>query len=259
MGDQDRELGERLVRHHARVRAVHLKLGFPMQNNIQMPFRRAGVLSQDGKSQEAKIANLPLTAAELPKEVLKHFGPLGAEIMRQSYSEHLKLGSQGRSVSSAPKQEMIDIILAMRNIQNFDRKIQNAEIIKKLNENKELLKKELKGLQLHKKHFQNVPSEHAGNKQSLKNRIIATMKHLPELEARVQHLREELNKETEQRLRPYLGESLLVGAEPYQIRIIIMVRALLDEMVEEMLDDYLKRDPESSGTTELNRTLLLEF
>ncbi|XP_030048063.1 uncharacterized protein LOC115462188 [Microcaecilia unicolor] len=208
-----------------------------------MPFHRSSAVLQDGKLHEAKI-----TAKELPKEVEKHFGPSGAEILRQSYSEHLTLGHHGSSMVSPPKQEMIDRILAIRNIQHFDRKIQNAEIIKKLNENKELLKKELKELQQQKKYFQKVhtvSSQQTENKRLLQSRIISTMKHLPDLEMRVQNLREELYRKTEQKLRPYLGESVLVGAEPYQIRDINMVRALLDEMVEELMDDYLKREPES--------------
>ncbi|XP_039395329.1 uncharacterized protein LOC120405691 isoform X1 [Mauremys reevesii] len=82
------------------------------------------------------------------------------------------------------------------------------------------------------------------NKSTLQNRIHSTMERLPELEARVQNLREELYREDEKKLRPYVGESLSVAAEPYQLQDMKMVQELLGEMVEDLMDDYIIHVPQ---------------
>ncbi|XP_025054138.1 uncharacterized protein LOC102382794 isoform X1 [Alligator sinensis] len=103
------------------------------------------------------------------------------------------------------------------------------------------------------------------NKGTLQSRIHSTVENLPELEARGQNLRGELYMEREKKLRPYIGESLTVGAEPYQLRDMKMVQDILDEVVEELMDDYLRHVPlgiqpgyEKDKRTKINQETSLE-
>ncbi|XP_053884890.1 uncharacterized protein LOC128837650 isoform X2 [Malaclemys terrapin pileata] len=142
---------------------------------------------------------------------------------------------------------MIDNILARRSIQRLEKKRQTVKMIKKLNEEKVCLEKMLQELQLEKKSFRHdfkVSPRDMENKRTLQNRIHSTMECLPELEARVQNLREELHREDEKKLRPYIGESLSVAAEPYQLQDMKMVQELLGEMVENLMDDYIIHVPQ---------------
>ncbi|KYO45993.1 hypothetical protein Y1Q_0021590 [Alligator mississippiensis] len=118
---------------------------------------------------------------------------------------------------------MIDNILARRSVQQHEMKKQRDEMKKKLNEEKVQLEKVLKKLQLEKKMFGKVSYQDRENKGTLQSRIHSTVENLPELEARVQNLRGELYIEREKKLRPYIGESLTVGAEPYQLQDMKMV------------------------------------
>ncbi|XP_067387279.1 uncharacterized protein [Emydura macquarii macquarii] len=82
------------------------------------------------------------------------------------------------------------------------------------------------------------------NKCTLQSRIHSMMENLPKLEAGVQNLREELYREDEKKLRPYVVESSSVGTEPYQLQDMKMVQELLGEMVEKLMDDYITHVPQ---------------
>ncbi|CAM4548714.1 unnamed protein product [Lepidochelys olivacea] len=151
---------------------------------------------------------------------------------------------------------MIDYILARRSIQRLDKKKQTVKMIKKRNEEKVCLEKMLQELQLEKKSFRHdfkVSPRDMENKGTLQNQIHSTMECLPELEARVQNLSlnddmllygEECYREHQKKLRPYIGESLSVGAEPYQLRDMKMVQELLGEMVDDLINDYIIHVPQ---------------
>ncbi|CAM5108981.1 unnamed protein product [Eretmochelys imbricata] len=142
---------------------------------------------------------------------------------------------------------MIDYILARRSIQWLEKKKQTVKMIKKRNEEKVCLEKMLQELQLEKKSFRHdfkVSPRDMENKGTLQNQIHSTMECLPELEARVQNLREECYREDQKKLRPYVGESLSVGAETYQLRDMKMVQELLGEMVEDLINDYIIHVPQ---------------
>nr|XP_042697823.1 uncharacterized protein LOC112058949 isoform X5 [Chrysemys picta bellii]XP_042697824.1 uncharacterized protein LOC112058949 isoform X6 [Chrysemys picta bellii] len=248
MSDPARELDQPQPPDHAGVQAVYQKLVLLTKHNLKIPsFHKYNTPFSDGDLQPAKIVDHYLTGKELYKEIKKYYGLSGVDLVRQIYSEHLLEGNQSNAAVSLPSQRMIDNILARRSIQRLEKKKQTVKTIKKLNEEKVCLEKMLQELQLEKKSFRHdfkVSPRDMENKRTLQNRIHATMECLPELEARVQNLREELHREDEKKLRPYIGESLSVAAEPDQLQDMKMVQELLGEMVENLMDDYIIHVPQ---------------
>ncbi|XP_034628226.1 uncharacterized protein LOC117878239 [Trachemys scripta elegans] len=249
MSDPARELDQPQPPDHAGVQAVYQKLVLLTKHNLKIPsfHKYNNTPFSDGDLQPAKIVDHYLTGKELYKEIKKCYGLSGVDLVRQIYSEHLLEGNQSNAAVSLPSQRMIDNILARRSIQRLEKKRQTVKMIKKLNEEKVCLEKMLQELQLEKKSFRHdfkVSPRDMENKRTLQNRIHSTMECLPELEARVQNLREELHREDEKKLRPYIGESLSVAAEPYQLQDMKMVQELLGEMVENLMDDYIIHVPQ---------------
>ncbi|XP_078535081.1 uncharacterized protein LOC144821761 [Lissotriton helveticus] len=239
MAYQDR--GQWLEKHQAHIRAVRQKLGLTTHPNVKVPPSQNVLINRSSK---AALIDLYLYGKELPKEVEKQSGQSGVESLKQGYAEILRISHQSSSASSTPKQRLIDTVLARRSIERFDKKEIDEEVIRKLNEEKEELKKELAKLQLQMKHFTNAPPQDAGNRTTLESRIASTKARLPALESRVQLLRVEQSKKEEERLRPYLKTSTLPGAQSHRPQDVEMVRELLSQVVEEVMDDYLRRVPE---------------
>ncbi|XP_069057461.1 uncharacterized protein [Pleurodeles waltl] len=239
MAYQDR--GQWLEKHHAHIRAVRQKIGLMIHPNVKVPPSQNVLINGSSK---AALVNLYLSGKELPKEVEKQSGQSGVESLKQGYAEILRISQQSSSASSAPKQRMIDTVLARRSIERSEKKEIDEAVIRKLNEEREELQKELTKLRLQMKHFTNAPPQDVGNSTSLGSRIASTKARLPALESRVQLLRVAHFKKEEERLKPYLKTSLLPGAQSHRPQDIEMVRALLSELVEEVMDDYLRRVPE---------------
>nr|XP_014347668.1 PREDICTED: uncharacterized protein LOC102347453 [Latimeria chalumnae] len=265
MSVEDKELDQWLTTRHARVQAVHKKLGLLMPPKPKSPLLpRFGnsnqTLNEGGYSPPPNPVQSYLVGKSLQKEIEKHYGLFAPEALKQNFMELLRTDTKPSAAVSSPKQRMIDDILARRSIQRFKKEEQDHEINTKLEVEKARLVKELKKLQLQKKHLRTElivsPQQH-DDVSNLQSRILQTMENLPDLEDKVKKLREELYKEAEKRLEPNFRVSLLEGAEPYQIRDIQMVRLLLDEVVEELMDDYVRRVPEGldSYTAEYPSTL----
>ncbi|XP_069487768.1 uveal autoantigen with coiled-coil domains and ankyrin repeats-like [Ambystoma mexicanum] len=239
MAEQGR--GKWLEKHQAHIRALRQKLGLQTHQNEKIRTSEKPHIS--GNSKMALI-DLYLSGKELPKEVERQSGQLGVESMRQGYAEILKISHESSSKVSTPKQRLIDHVLARRSIEQFEKTELNNEVMRKLNEEKEALKKELTQLQSQMKHFTDVSPRPLGSEATLHSRIASTRAHLPDLESRVQSLREELHREAEDRLRPYLKKPILPEDESHSLEDIEMVKVLLSELVEEVMDDYLRRLPE---------------
>ncbi|XP_043917355.1 uncharacterized protein LOC122793427 [Protopterus annectens] len=175
---------------------------------------------------------------ELLKEVRKQYGHLTDVELRQSYAE-----LQKADPVTGPKQKLIDEILARRKIQQFDQKQHNITVKKKLQQDKECLNKELEKLRLKRRQFQDASLSTHENNLDLQTRIQQIMKNQPHMKTRVKQLREEYEEDAKTILELNIFSSPS-NEEPYHTNNIKMVHALLEELVEQVMDDYLRRVPE---------------
>ncbi|XP_062898524.1 uncharacterized protein LOC134343699 [Mobula hypostoma] len=151
--------------------------------------------------------------------------------INQNCAETLNQSEKLTTIGS-PNQQLIDKILARRRYEW------------KLEELKENLKKELYELHLQKKHLKTeftIPSHTHDNQNALQAQIIQIRNKLPAMEDRIKELRLRNTKHCEKKLISYTEEE---GAEPYQMRNITMVRSILNDMVENLMDDYIQKVPD---------------
>ncbi|GCB73064.1 hypothetical protein scyTo_0006604 [Scyliorhinus torazame] len=166
----------------------------------------------------------------------------------QNYAEAKVDQNEKLPVNSSPKQLLIDKVLARcRFGQLVKEKEQHAQN-RKLEEDKERLMQELHKLQLQKKHLGPefiVPSNAQDKHSALQARIIQIRNNLPTMEDRIQELRKNIfGGDNEKRQTSYNEDSIFEGAEPYQIRNINMVRSILSDVVEKLMDDYTRKAPD---------------
>uniref|UniRef100_UPI00398F7782 uncharacterized protein isoform X2 n=1 Tax=Pristiophorus japonicus TaxID=55135 RepID=UPI00398F7782 len=105
----------------------------------------------------------------------------------------------------------------------------------------------MRKLQLQKKQLGTefiVPSYMHNDQNALQDRIIQIRNNLPAMEDRIQELREKFSRDSEKRLTSKNEDSVFEGAEPYQIRDINMVHTILNDMVEKLMDDYIRKVPD---------------
>ncbi|XP_072920775.1 uncharacterized protein [Hemitrygon akajei] len=191
-----------------------------------------------------------LSGKTLRGEIRMDRRPRALGPINQSCAETLNQNEKLTTIGS-PNQQLIDKILVRRRYEWFVKKEEHHAQNRKLEELKESLKKELYELHLQKKHLKTefmIPSHIHDDQSALQARIIQIKNNLPAMEDRIKELsciyyRLRNTKHCEKKLISYNEEE---GAEPYQIRNINMVRSILNDMVENLMDDYIQKVPDGA-------------
>ncbi|XP_038647122.1 uncharacterized protein LOC119962921 [Scyliorhinus canicula] len=213
------------------------------------PFHRPKEMNQPLLTKEwagRKPIENYLSRKTLKEEIWMQWGSCALASASQNYAEAKVDQNEKLPVNSSPKQLLIDKVLARRRFDQLVKEKEQHAQNRKLEEDKERLMQELHKLQLQKKYLGPefiVPSNAHDKHSALQVRIIQIRNNLPAMEDRIQELRKNIG-DNEKRLTPYNEDSIFEGAEPYQIRNINMVRSILSDIVEKLMDDYTRRTPD---------------
>ncbi|GCC24693.1 uncharacterized protein [Chiloscyllium punctatum] len=191
-----------------------------------------------------------LSGKTLKEEIWMPLGSCALESVSQNYAQVREQNEKLTAISS-PKQLLIDKVLARRRFDQLVKEEEHRARSRKLKEKQESLKQELHKLQSQKKHLGTeftIPSCTHDDQSALQFRILQIRNNLPTLENRIQELRKEYFRNREKMLTSYNKDSIFQGAEPYHIRHINMVHSMLNDMIENLLDDYTRKTPDKMNT-----------